>query len=80
VCYRAVSSPAFPDEKTISPNDLDAKKITILEQIKAATKGKRFNHYMPAQQLISGGYPMIFYSQQTLDNFENMFSAMNKLF
>ena len=78
--YLALYHAAFPDEKTISPNDLDAKKITILEQIKVATKGKRFNHYMPAQQLISGGYPMTFYSEQTLDNFENMFSEMNKLF
>jgi predicted ATP-dependent endonuclease of OLD family len=78
--YLTLYNAAFSDDVPISLDNLDAKKLTILEQIKAVKKGKRFNHYMPAHELISGGYQITFLSPRTLDRFESMFSTINQLY
>ena len=71
---------AFPEHEKIELKDLDAKKPTILLQLKAVLGGKKFNHYKPSNSLLSIGLNISDFSKETIDRFENMFKEVNKLF
>lgn len=70
-------------EKDYSPikvSDLDTSLDTILKQINKVIGKDRFNHYRPANKLNQLGVNKDFFKKQTLDNFEQMFKEINKLF
>jgi predicted ATPase len=53
---------------------------TIIEQINNQIKKDRFNHYRPAMTMCKKSFADIAFSQETLNRFERMFVAINKLF
>lgn len=78
--YLKVFGESFPEHAGIMVTDLDAKKPTILLQLKALRNGKDFNHFKPSQKLLMMGSQEGLFSEETLDRFESMFSEINKLF
>jgi predicted ATP-dependent endonuclease of OLD family len=78
--YLEIFGAAFPEHKGITVTDLDDKKQTILLQLKAIRKGKDFNHYKPSQTLLSMDLTSDYFSKETIDRFENMFKAINRLY
>jgi len=72
---------AFEKEyKALEVKDLDPGIHTIVKQINKAIAKERFNHYRPANKLNQMGVEKSFFTSKTLDNFERMFSEINKLF
>jgi predicted ATP-dependent endonuclease of OLD family len=67
----------FPEIKIA---DLDASLETIIKQVNKAIAKDRFNHYRPANKLNQIGVDKKYFSAKTLDNFEKMFTEINKLF
>jgi predicted ATP-dependent endonuclease of OLD family len=76
--YLKIYNAAF--EKDIKVGDLNAKINQILLQIKKYLDITGFNHYKPANHLATLGVGADYFSSQTLDNFEKVFKAINKLF
>lgn len=76
--YLKIYNAAF--EKDIKVGDLNAKINQILLQIKTYLSVPGFNHYKPANHLATLGVGTDYFSSQTLDNFEKVFKAINKLF
>lgn len=64
----------------IELDDLNDKIRPILIQITKYLGIKSFNHYRPANTLASLGVDQSYFTQTTLDNFENVFKEINKLF
>lgn len=64
--------------KHIAHDDIDATE-PIMKQLKKKNGGKEFNHYTPANYLAKNA-AAIELSGETLDNFERLFKAVNKLF
>ena len=64
--------------KQIAQGDIDATK-PIMNQLKRKNGGKEFNHYTPANFLAKNA-ATISLSDETLDNFELLFKAVNKMF
>lgn len=67
----------YPELKV---SDLAPNLDTILKQISAFLGKERFNHYRPANKLNQLGVDKNSFQASTLDNFEKMFSEINKLF
>lgn len=78
--YLNIFGTAYPDYKGLKETDLDSSKPTMLQQIKTALDGKRFNHYKPSQTLLGMGLNADNFSDETLDRFEEAFKEINKLF
>ncbi|MDQ2752012.1 MAG: hypothetical protein M3R72_03220, partial [Bacteroidota bacterium] len=78
--YLKIYNQAFPD-KPVSLTDLDDRIKPILIQIsKILNLTNSFNHYRPANKLAAKGIDIKYFEAQTLDNFENIFKDINKLF
>jgi predicted ATP-dependent endonuclease of OLD family len=79
--YLKLFNAAFNKEYAkIKASDLDNSLDTIVKQINKAIGKDRFNHYRPANKLNQMGVDGKYFSAKTLDNFENMFAEINKLF
>lgn len=77
--YLKLFNSAFTEHNDIKLSDLKAELPTIIMQINNVI-GKKFNHYRPANELVKLGVGKEFFSSKTLDNFEKVFSDINKLF
>jgi predicted ATP-dependent endonuclease of OLD family len=70
---------AFPDTQIkLSELNQDIKQVII--QINKYINKDRFNHYLPANELVKRGIKKDDLSPETLDNFEKVFAKINKLF
>lgn len=79
--YLKIFNAAFDKEHpVIKLADLDNSIDTILKQINKAIGKDRFNHYRPANKLNQLGVGKSYFKTQTLNNFEKIFSEVNKLF
>lgn len=58
--------------------DIDADK-PIMSQLKRLNRNKSFNHYLPANYLAKN-IGILTFSDETLNNFEKLFIALNKKF
>lgn len=65
--------------KSISKEEIDTKKA-IIPQINKIIQKDRFNHYIPSKYLTSLCVDKDYFSESTLDRFENLFKDINKLF
>ena len=63
--------------KSITVDSIDSNK-PILEQLKKENGGKDFNHYTPAN-FFAKNVASITLSDNTLENFEKLFTKLNKL-
>jgi len=78
--YIKIFNEAFTDKK-IKLTDLDDRIKPILIQItKFLDSANGFNHYRPANKLAAKGADINYFEAKTLDNFENIFKDINKLF
>jgi len=77
--YLKIYNEAFTD-KQVTLSDLNIKIKPILIQLADFLKMESFNHYRPANKLASKGVDLKFFDKTTIDNFENVFVEMNKLF
>ena len=68
------------EHKKLSVGELGSNQRRILPQISSALGIPRFNHYRPANELARMGTADDFFSPATLNRFEKMFKAINKLF
>ncbi|KAA6326384.1 DNA replication and repair protein RecF [termite gut metagenome] len=80
--YLKLFNAAFENEYLeIKETELDDTSMrTIVKQINKKIGKDRFDHYRPASKLTQLGVGIAFFSPKTLDNFENMFKEINKLF
>ncbi len=78
--YLKLFNAAFVKEFSVKISDLDTTLDTIIKQINKSISKVRFNHYRPANKLNQLGVDKDYFSSKTLDNFEKMFSEINKLF
>jgi predicted ATP-dependent endonuclease of OLD family len=78
--YLKIFNPAFTEYSDIKEAELNADIKQIVIQINQFFGLQRFNHYRPANQLVKMGVDKSFFDKQTLDNFENVFVDINKLF
>lgn len=79
--YLKIFNAAFDKEyPEVKLTDLDTSIDTILKQINKVIGKDRFNHYRPANKLNQLGVDKIYFKTKTLDNFEKMFTEINKLF
>lgn len=80
VDYLKIFNEAFPD-KPVLITDLDERIKPILIQIsKFLNLTNSFNHYRPANKLAVKGIDKTYFEEETLNNFENIFKDINKLF
>lgn len=78
--YLTIFNKAFPEYKDFTVAELDSKFPNILHQINIQIGKDSFNHYRPANQLAKMSIDINFFSNDTLNRFENMFKEVNKLF
>lgn len=79
--YLKLFNEAFDKEyPKIEVAHLDASIETIVKQINKVIDKDGFNHYRPANKLNQLGVDDKYFSKETLDNFENMFTEINNLF
>ncbi len=78
--YLKLFNSAFDKEFSVKLSDLDSTIDTILKQINKVINKDRFNHYRPANKLNQIGADKNYFSAKTLDNFEKIFTEINKLF
>lgn len=78
--YLKLFNSAFDKEFSVKLTDLDSTVDTIIKQINKIINKERFNHYRPANKLNQVGADKSYFSAKTLDNFEKMFTEINKLF
>jgi len=78
--YLKLFNSAFDKEFSVKHSDLDSTVDTILKQINKVINKDRFNHYRPANKLNQVGADKNYFSAKTLDNFEKIFTEINKLF
>jgi len=79
--YLKIFNVAFDKEHpVVKLADLDSSIDTILKQINKVIGKDRFNHYRPANKLNQLGVDKAYFKPKTLDNFEKMFTEINKLF
>ena len=76
--YLKIYNEAF--NKNIKLSDLNTSIKPIIIQINHHLGVERFNHYIPANKLIQLGVNTDFFSEETLNTFEKVFKAVNKLF
>lgn len=79
--YLKIFNAAFDKEHSaVKLTDLDSSIETVLKQINKVIGKDRFNHYRPANKLNQLGVDKSYFKPKTLDNFEKMFTEINKLF
>ena len=79
--YLKVFNETFKNEHpVILASALDVSLDTIIKQISKSLNKERFNHYRPANKLSQLAVDKSYFSKKTLDNFEKMFTEINKLF
>ncbi|MNJ83823.1 recombination protein F [compost metagenome] len=78
--YLSFFNEAFKEHADIKESDLNSDIESILLQINKHLNIDRFNHYRPANLLAQKGLSAKDFDQQTLDNFEKVFTKLNKLF
>lgn len=78
--YIELFNEAFTGDYKVELKDLDNTIPTILAQIGKAISKTHFNHYRPAKLLASKGVDITFFSNKTIDRFEQVFKDINKLF
>jgi len=78
--YLKLFNAAFIEHADIAISDVSQANISVLQQINTKLGLKRFNHYRPANQLAKEGLSAKDFAKQTLDNFEQVFTDLNKLF
>ena len=66
--------------RKLKTTDVSDPNKPIIQQINIALGIDRFNHYRPANHLASLGVDASYFKTETLDRFEKLFSAINKLF
>ena len=69
---------AFTEYEDISIDNIDKSK-TIINEINRIIDKKRFNHFRPANLLLSKGYSVKEFDSLTLERFEKIFIEINKL-
>lgn len=78
--YLKLFNKAFDgDHAIVNLADLDDSIPTIVAQVNKVINKRRFNHYRPANKLAQLGVDKNFFTGKTLDNFELMFTELNKL-
>lgn len=77
--YLKLFNEAFTEYEDISIDDIDKSK-TIINEINRIIDKKRFNHFRPANLLISKGFSNKDFENETLERFEKIFMEINKLF
>ena len=78
--YLKLFNSAFSEHSEIKNSDLDSAVNQIILQINKHLGVPRFNHYRPANELVKLAVDKEFLNAKTLENFENVFNEMNKLF
>jgi predicted ATP-dependent endonuclease of OLD family len=68
------------NKKDVKVSDLKGSIKPIIIQLNDFLGVSRFNHYTPANTLVQMGVSSDYFDPQTLDNFENVFKTINKLF
>lgn len=77
--YLKLFNEAFTEYEDIPIGDIDKSK-TIINEINRIIDKKRFNHFRPANLLISKGFSNKDFEDETLERFEKIFIEINKLF
>jgi len=78
--YLKLFNSAFNEYEDISEVHLHSDIPQIIIQINKHLDVARFNHYRPAKELVKMGVDASFFDPQTLNNFEEVFKDINKLF
>src|SRR5690606_31085313 len=78
--YLKLFNSAFNEHTDINISDLDSNLPTIIQQINKQIGKDRFNHYRPANELVKLAVNKDYFTPQTLNNFEKVFTEINKLF
>lgn len=78
--YLKLFNSAFDEYSDIAETDLNADIKQVIIQINKHLGIYRFNHYRPANQLVKLGLDESLFDKETLDNFEKVFTEINKLF
>lgn len=78
--YLKLFNSAFDEYSDIAEKDLNADIKQVIIQINKHLGIARFNHYRPANQLVKLGLDKSFFDKETLNNFEKVFTEINKLF
>ncbi len=78
--YLKLFNAAFDEFDEIKAVDLDPDIDQIIIQINKKINQARFNHYRPANELVKTAVDKDFFTKETLDNFEKVFTEINKLF
>lgn len=78
--YLDIFNKAFPEYKDFVVADLDIKIPNIVLQLNKLIGKDRFNHFRPANTLAKMSVGKNYFSNATLERFENLFKEINKLF
>lgn len=78
--YLKIFNTAFKDKYKVKIEDLNSDISQIIIQLNKALNVDRFNHYSPANALAKQGIDSTYFEKETLDNFEQIFKDINKLF
>lgn len=78
--YLKLFNSAFKEHTDIKIGDLNQSIGRMIIQINKHLSVERFNHYRPANELVKSGSNKDSFSPSTMDRFEAVFKAINKLF
>ena len=78
--YLNLFNSAFNEYSDIEISNLNQDIKRIIIQINNCLKVDRFNHYRPANEMVRRGIKKDDLSPETLNNFEKVFTKINKLF
>lgn len=78
--YLKLFNSAFDEHPNLSESDLNSDIKQIIIQINQHLDIERFNHYRPAKELVKTNADSTFFEEYTLNNFENLFKEINKMF
>lgn len=78
--YIKLFNPAFTEHKDLQVADFKDSSITVISAISEVLGIDHFNHYRPARELARSGAGSDFFNDESLENFEKLFKALNKLF
>lgn len=77
--YLKFFNSAFTEYADISLSDLDVNLKSILQQINKHLGISRFNHYRVANEIAKQGLSLKDFSKTTIENFEKLFTDINKI-
>lgn len=78
--YITLFNNTFSEYANIKLEDLNQGIESILIQINQHLSISHFNHYRPSNQLVKNGLAATDFDKETLENFEKVFSEINRLF